>query len=112
MRILAVVVDLDATSLTMIGICISSVVTFFVLFDRIRRDLKYIKGRLLKERRARKALTKLCMAVRYDQSRIMHGMEHPIEPSKLDDSAIYEAVAAEFAGDELLPSDDDDDEGD
>ena len=107
---LAVLVDLDAAAITTVAACVSAIVTFFVLFDRLRRDNKYIKERLKKERRQRKGLTKLCMAIRYDQGRIMSQLPTPLMPSKMDDSGVYDAIAQEMAVDELLPIDDDDED--
>jgi len=107
---LGVAIELDWSAAAIILTGIGSIVTFFVLFDRVRRDQKYIKAELKKEKQARKAMLKVLGLIRHDQVKIMANIDHPIQPSKMGDTGVYDAIAADISVDELLL--DDDDEGD
>jgi hypothetical protein len=107
---LGVAIELDWTAAAILTGAIGSIVTFFVLFDRVRRDQKWIKLELKKEKKARRAMLKVLGLIRHDQVKIMANIEHPIQPSKLGDTGVYDAIAADISVDELLLDDDDEDD--
>lgn len=107
---LAVTVELDWTAVALVAGGIGSIVTFFVLFDRLRRSQKYMRDQQKKDKRRLKAVAKICMLIRHDQVRIMGALEHPIEPSKVGDSGVFEALPEGFGLEELLLSDDPDED--
>lgn len=107
---LAVTVELDWPAAVIIASAIGSIVTFFVLFDRLRRNLRYYRDQQKKDKKALRGMAKIIMLIRHDQSRIMRGMPNPLEPSKMGDTGVFDAIPEGFELEELiLPTDDEDD---
>ena len=105
---LAVTVELDWSAAALVAGAIGSIVTFFVLFDRLRRSQKYMREQQKKDKKIIRRLAKLCMLIRRDQGRIMRGMPDPIEPTRADESGVFDGMPETFGLEELLIPDDDD----
>lgn len=110
MPILALSVEVSWTAVGVLGGFLTAAITFAVTFSKIRDRQKYERRKRKAMAEALLALYKLVWVVRHDQERIMMGMPTPLQPTRSDDSAVFQAMPKDFAADEMFALLDEEDE--